>query len=48
MVYRKASPNFAILLMGYFVEGVNMSAIYSMYDYLADGELYPSEELKKC
>ena len=46
MVYRKASPNFAILLMGYFVEGVNMSAIYSMYDYLADGNTVTTRQAR--
>ena len=32
--------------MGYFVEGVNMSAIYSMYNYLSDGNTVTTRQAR--
>ena len=47
MVYRKESPNFAILLMGYFCEGDYMSnALESFVSYLADGNTVTSRQVR--
>ena len=47
MVCRKASPNFAILLMGYFVKVYYMStALNSFVSYLADGNTVTSRQVR--
>lgn len=47
MVYRKASPNLAILLKGYFVKVYYMSnALNSFVSYLADGNTVTSRQAR--
>ena len=47
MVYRKASPNFAVLLKGFFVKVYYMStALNSFVNYLSDGNTVTTRQVR--